>query len=794
MIARSMPLRSDNRFSQLVAMCVRLAAADGRATSIADLFIYALKHATWLESELKPAAGIANRIRTVLPAGQGSTGGDRIAFDSTACANDFARFLMTGTPTLSRFGCYQHALLYWLMTTHDRDKTHAKCKALMTDGTLTEAAILTAGPSRLGEWVDEDWLALIRTNRHEIVGRADQLKRHRQWVATAVGNRRSYMVTGAQGVGKSLFLDHLLLQCSEQRARIHSDLSDRHRFVLIRPAISVIHSGTVDTELERLNTLMMKIPSIVPVFDEFDAFMADDTFRDAFVEFFGSLLSHGGRTMLFASRPMPPAQQFAFRDLERRQIPEIAFRDVVTAARQFLVSDFAARGIKLAAELEPQRFCREAARFANLYLSSQAQPKCTLDLILKVAEFVVERDGRAAAIATGVSLQDLLTVVSIEAGVEESLLSTDPATFYAKIEASVAAEIIGQEHALDRICRRLEHWESRIRSVEEEAGDDRTADHRLEPIRILLVGPPGIGKTETARSLARHLGRPLHVFPMNQYSTEMGRTSLVGSDAGYEKSGQTDTIFTLVQDAPRCVILLDEIEKAHLDVQNILLGIFEGEGKDYAGKTVSFGQVIFLMTSNYSEKLITSEYVARRKQSSRQQVAEVLTTSVVKSMLKQGVGAEVEQEMLLFLDESRQRIAELFRQQRKESGRKATETNATRDELAARRASTELVEDYLRYSAAEKQLQGLKDGKSIGSALLDRAHEIIPYFPFVKNTASEEFFEVDDAGIVQKLVCRFLKIGVTPEPQSVAKIEQLVPTLASVRTIKTIVEQSGDRS
>lgn len=772
-------IRTDKRFQEFIHQARRRAPSD-HWIQVADLFSNCLNHAIWAEQDGLEAQKVALQLKEFARPKDGP-GPVRYSFDHLAAEQRFAK-LQQEQPL--HFGCYKHAILHWLLHEQPMDNTHEACRARLGARDLWEQRVARGTPSGIGHWLDEDWLTHIRSNAEALIGRSDQLERHRSWLTAALQGRRPYLLTGEKGVGKSLFIDQLLQQCHDHWQHTRRDLWERTRFVLIRPIAAVLLAGEVDRELEQLNQWMSREPAIVPVFDEFDAFLANDAFRLAFSEFFGGILAHGGRSLVFVSRSGLAAQQIAFRDLEERRLPELDFVSTVTVAKRLLPAALRQRSLTLAPDLEPRAFCCDVARFAALYQPMISQPAGTTDLLEKTADQAEERARQSGARPGVVTLDDLIAAVSLEANVEKELLAADPSPFFAKVKEQLGREIIGQEHAVSRICQRLQKWESRIRDVGtvEEAAERHAM--RLEPLRFLLVGPSGIGKTETARALARHLHRPLHIFPMNQYSTEMGRTSFVGSDPGYERSGQTDTIFTAVRDSSRCVILLDEIEKAHLDVQNILLGILEGEGKDFSGKKVSFGQTIFIMTSNYAETAISDNYVRRRESANRDQAAEALTTRQVKSLLQQGVAAEVEQEMLAFLKDRKQRLADDFRNLRQSLPEKmGPEHDLPIAELR------KLIDEHLSLDASERQLRALKQGKSIGSALLDRAHEIIPYLPLVKNGESPSFKGGDDSTIITQLVMWFAQRSVADD--QVRELVRGVPSLATVRDIKSLVEQSN---
>ena len=116
---------------------------------------------------------------------------------------------------------------------------------------------------------------------------------------------------------------------------------------------------------------------------------------------------------------------------------------------------------------------------------------------------------------------------------------------------------------------------------------------------LLFVGTTGVGKTFLAKELARLLGLPLHRLDMSEYASEMSVSRLIGSSAGYIGYEDGGVLTNLVRETPHCVLLLDEIEKAHEKIYNLLLQVMDaGSLTDGQGVKADFRNVILIMTSN----------------------------------------------------------------------------------------------------------------------------------------------------------------------------------------------------
>jgi type VI secretion system protein VasG len=159
-----------------------------------------------------------------------------------------------------------------------------------------------------------------------------------------------------------------------------------------------------------------------------------------------------------------------------------------------------------------------------------------------------------------------------------------------KLEKHIAERVIGQDHALVAISQR-------IRTAKANLVDPR------RPIGVfMLVGPSGVGKTETALALADALyggERNLVTINMSEYQEAHTVSSLKGSPPGYVGYGEGGVLTEAVRRKPYCVVLLDEVEKAHPDVMELFFQVFDkGMLEDGEGREIDFKNTVILLTSN----------------------------------------------------------------------------------------------------------------------------------------------------------------------------------------------------
>lgn len=147
--------------------------------------------------------------------------------------------------------------------------------------------------------------------------------------------------------------------------------------------------------------------------------------------------------------------------------------------------------------------------------------------------------------------------------------------------------VFGQDHAIEQVVDSIHYSRSGL------AGEGR-------PIgSFLFVGPTGVGKTEVAKTLAEKMGVAFLRFDMSEYMEKHSVSRLIGSPPGYVGYDQGGQLTDAIAKTPHCVLLLDEIEKAHEDIYNILLQVMDHATlTDSTGKKADFRQVILILTTN----------------------------------------------------------------------------------------------------------------------------------------------------------------------------------------------------
>ncbi len=212
-------------------------------------------------------------------------------------------------------------------------------------------------------------------------------------------------------------------------------------------------------------------------------------------------------------------------------------------------------------------------------------------------QFVREKfDVKTSARKVIVNKADIDDVVSKWTGVPLASINQDEGDKLLRMEADLHKRVISQEKAISAISRAIRRSRAGLKNPNRPVGS------------FIFLGPTGVGKTELARALANFLfgsDNALIRFDMSEYMEKHSVSKLIGSPPGYVGHEEGGQLTEKVKRNPYSVVLLDEIEKAHPDVFNILLQVFEdGHLTDGLGNRVNFKNAIIIMTSNIGARFI----------------------------------------------------------------------------------------------------------------------------------------------------------------------------------------------
>jgi ATP-dependent Clp protease ATP-binding subunit ClpA len=228
---------------------------------------------------------------------------------------------------------------------------------------------------------------------------------------------------------------------------------------------------------------------------------------------------------------------------------------------------------------------RGAVELSAKYIHDRKLPDKAIDVIDEVgASRMLQPEGKRKKTVT---LKDVEETVAKIARIPPKSVSTDDKETLRTLERDLKAMVFGQDLAITALASAIKLSRAGLRDAEKPIGN------------YLFSGPTGVGKTEVAKQLSKVLGIELIRFDMSEYMERHSVSRLIGAPPGYVGFDQGGLLTDGIDQHPHCVLLLDEIEKAHQDLYNILLQVMDhGKLTDHNGKTVDFRNVILIMTTN----------------------------------------------------------------------------------------------------------------------------------------------------------------------------------------------------
>ncbi|MGH1465969.1 MAG: ATP-dependent Clp protease ATP-binding subunit ClpA [Cognatishimia sp.] len=228
---------------------------------------------------------------------------------------------------------------------------------------------------------------------------------------------------------------------------------------------------------------------------------------------------------------------------------------------------------------------KTAVELSARYINDRKLPDKAIDVIDEAgaAQHLVAASKRRKTIGT----KEIEAVVAKIARIPPKNVSKNDAEVLKDLEKTLKRVVFGQDKAIEALSSAIKLARAGLREPEKPIGN------------YLFAGPTGVGKTEVAKQLASTLGVELLRFDMSEYMEKHAVSRLIGAPPGYVGFDQGGQLTDGVDQHPHCVLLLDEMEKAHPDVYNILLQVMDhGSLTDHNGRTVDFRNVILIMTSN----------------------------------------------------------------------------------------------------------------------------------------------------------------------------------------------------
>ena len=228
---------------------------------------------------------------------------------------------------------------------------------------------------------------------------------------------------------------------------------------------------------------------------------------------------------------------------------------------------------------------KTAVELSARYINDRKLPDKAIDVIDEVGamQMLVPPSRRKKKITS----KEIEQVIATMARIPPKSVSKDDKAALQHLNRDLKHVVFGQDKAIEVLSTAMKLSRAGLRDADKPIGS------------FLFSGPTGVGKTEVARQLASIMGIPLQRFDMSEYMERHSVSRLIGAPPGYVGYDQGGLLTDAIDQQPHCVLLLDEIEKAHPDLFNILLQVMDnGRLTDHHGKTVDFRNVVLVMTTN----------------------------------------------------------------------------------------------------------------------------------------------------------------------------------------------------
>lgn len=419
-----------------------------------------------------------------------------------------------------------------------------------------------------------------------LIGREEEVDRTVQVLARRTKNNPLFV--GEAGVGKTAIAEGLALRIT--RREVPQCLRNAIIFSLDMGALlaGTRYRGDFEERMKSVIKDVEKIPSAILFIDEIHTII-------------GAGSTSGGA--LDACNLLKPALARAgFRCIGSTTYKEYksSIEKDRALARRFqkidVVEPTIENSIKILRGLKPYYEEHHAIRYTNSalkaavelsarYITDRKLPDKAIDVLDEAgaAQMLLPEFKRKKTI-THREIEDIVAKI---ARMPSKTISMDDSETLRNLDKNLKLVVFGQDNAIDALSSAIKMSRAGLREEEKPIGN------------YLFTGPTGVGKTEVAQQLAAHLGMELLRFDMSEYMEKHAVSRLIGSPPGYVGFDQGGLLTDEVDKHPYCVILLDEIEKAHPDIYSILLQVMDyGRLTDNNGKTINFRNAIIIMTSN----------------------------------------------------------------------------------------------------------------------------------------------------------------------------------------------------
>ncbi len=444
---------------------------------------------------------------------------------------------------------------------------------------------------------DENFLLLMNGIDYEkAIGREREI---RQLIEILSCNyKNNALIVGEEGVGKTSLVEEFVRRIDS--GDIPSEFEGRkvYKLSFARSIAGTKFRGQFE---ERMLSVLAKVKENdgILFLDDIHFLISPSFSKGAGMDIAGVLLPEMEKGSLQIIATTTPASLSDLRDMAPafiRRFHILRLQEIEPALMEKILEKKKERVETHHEVLIPGRLLRNIMELAQIYLPEKKLPEMGIDIMDRAASKAAVGFSMGEREVPEINLGDLQKVVAEMSGLREEEIKTSSKEAVKDLEKKLKQEIIGQDEAIDKISKIIKTAKLGL-----------DVDSRRPDGVLLFIGPTGVGKTETARALSRILygnEKRLIRIDMSQMMEKHFYSSLVGAPPGYvgyyDQNQLTDRIIA----QPNSIILLDEVEKAHTQVMNIFLQVFDaGRLTDGRGRTAYFNHATVIMTSNIGTDL-----------------------------------------------------------------------------------------------------------------------------------------------------------------------------------------------
>ena len=424
-----------------------------------------------------------------------------------------------------------------------------------------------------------------------LVGREDEIQR----VIQILGRRRKNnpMLVGDPGVGKSAIVEGIAIKITT--GDIPPSLADKRLISLDLGSIvaGTKYRGDFEKRLKSIINEVAQNPDVILFIDEFHTIVGAGGASGSLdaANMLKPALARGdiqciGATTLDEFRKIVEKDGALDRRFQKIMVEHTDIQHSISILDRLKTNYEKHHNV-----IYTDEAIEACVRMSDRYITDRCLPDKAIDALDEAGSMVRLKNPKKTGHVTA---EDVASVISKMTGIPSGRIAEGEGNKLMKMRSKLQGRIIGQDDAIDKVVRAIQRNRAGIKDPGKPIGT------------FLFFGPTGVGKTQLAKSLAEYLfdsEENMIRLDMSEYMEKFNVSRLIGAPPGYVGFEEGGQLSERVRRKPYCVVLLDEIEKAHPDVFNVLLQVMdEGRLTDSNGRTVSFRNTIVIMTSNVGSR------------------------------------------------------------------------------------------------------------------------------------------------------------------------------------------------